>query len=48
MQLVMKELSYLAISDYCFRNYFSSGIYLDYRNIKWNVNCVQKGKKKEA
>lgn len=46
MQLVVKELSYMALSDYCFRTYFSSGIYLEYRNIKLNVKCVQKGKRK--
>lgn len=35
----------MAVSDYCFRSYFSSGIYLKYRNII-NVSCVQKGKRK--
>lgn len=46
MQLVMKELSYMTASDYCFRTNFYSGIHLEYRNIKWNVNCVQKANRK--
>lgn len=37
---------HVVFSDWYFRIYFSSGIYLEYRSIKWNANYVQKGKRK--